>query len=122
MLGTLPLLRALQHLEVASTDTNDAGLLALDHHTALAWLSIQDCQVPPSDCRMHKKSVASCLPTAMHAAWLVTSVFLQHQLWDLSPFGHLSGTRRRFQSGTVRHAQHQRAAVAETEQLLGAGR
>jgi hypothetical protein len=45
-LGTLPLLPALQHLEVASTDTDDAGLLALEHQPALARLSIADCQVP----------------------------------------------------------------------------
>ena len=44
-LGTLPLLPALQHLEVASTDTDDAGLLALEHQPALARLSIADCQV-----------------------------------------------------------------------------
>jgi hypothetical protein len=45
-LGTLPLLPALQHLEVASSDTDDAGLLALEHQPALARLSIADCQVP----------------------------------------------------------------------------
>jgi hypothetical protein len=45
-LGTLPMLPALQHLEVASSDTDDAGLLALEHQPALARLSIADCQVP----------------------------------------------------------------------------
>lgn len=52
-LGTLPLLPALQHLEVASTDTDDAALLALEHQPALARLSIADCQVRASRVLRH---------------------------------------------------------------------
>jgi len=43
-LRTLPQLPALVHLEVASTETDDAGLLTLEHQSNLQRLSLADCQ------------------------------------------------------------------------------
>lgn len=43
-LGTLPPLISLRHLEVASTDTDDTGLMTLERLPLLARLSIADCQ------------------------------------------------------------------------------
>ena len=71
-LGTLPLLPALSHLEVASSDTDDAGLLALEHQPALARLSIADCQVPANtvhpthmylQCRLPSNTCIRCILT-----------------------------------------------------------
>lgn len=67
-LGTLPPLISLRHLEVASTDTDDAGLMTLEHLPLLARLSIADCQVIMKE-SLSETSLLSCLSCACASSW-----------------------------------------------------
>lgn len=71
-LGTLPLLPALSHLEVASSDTDDAGLLALEHQPALARLSIADCQVPANTVHLTHIYLQRVPPALKHVHTMYT--------------------------------------------------